>query len=310
MANQDRRHSVEVARRFHAAAAGRDGAEMAGALLHDVGKVEAGLGTFGRVAATIVGPRTDRFRRYHDHEAIGAGLAAAAGADPVTVALIEGRGAGRRRPPRRRTTSDRHTGSRRDHATVVDDRPQQHPQRQPLQMPAMPHWPTSVDRADRGDDDEVAEGGVAEEPVVAGADEHAVVGEGDGGRQQHRGEEPHDRRRSVDHRRVGREQAGDERGEQRQHHGGHDPATRIESTATRRASSAGPRPAATAELLGDERLRRDGQGVEGEGDEQQQAGADLVGGERRRIGAGGDRRGPGEHDEHRADAQQQVLAGR
>ena len=51
-------------------------AEMAGALLHDVGKIEAGLGTFGRVAATVVGPRTRRFRLYHDHEAIGAGLAA------------------------------------------------------------------------------------------------------------------------------------------------------------------------------------------------------------------------------------------
>ena len=67
-------------------------AEIAGALLHDVGKVEAGLGTFGRVAATVVGPRTARFRRYHDHEAIGARLAAAAGSDPVTVALIEGQG--------------------------------------------------------------------------------------------------------------------------------------------------------------------------------------------------------------------------
>ena len=36
--------------------------EMAAALLHDVGKVECGLGTFGRVAATVVGPRTQRFR--------------------------------------------------------------------------------------------------------------------------------------------------------------------------------------------------------------------------------------------------------
>ena len=53
-----------------------DRAEVAGALLHDVGKVEAGLGTFGRVVATVVGPRTERFRTYHDHEAIGARLAA------------------------------------------------------------------------------------------------------------------------------------------------------------------------------------------------------------------------------------------
>ncbi len=44
--------------------------------------------------ATVVGPRTRRFRLYHDHEALGARLAAAAGADVVTVALIEGRGPG------------------------------------------------------------------------------------------------------------------------------------------------------------------------------------------------------------------------
>ena len=44
------------------------------------------------MVATIVGPRTERFSTYHDHEAIGARLAAEAGSDPVTVALIEGRG--------------------------------------------------------------------------------------------------------------------------------------------------------------------------------------------------------------------------
>ena len=81
-----------VARRFLDRRPAADRAEVAGALLHDVGKVEAALGTFGRVAATIVGPRTERFRTYHDHEAIGARLAAAAGSDAVTVALIEGRG--------------------------------------------------------------------------------------------------------------------------------------------------------------------------------------------------------------------------
>ena len=88
----DRRHSIEVAHRFVARrpAATRD--EIAGALLHDAGKIEAGLGTFGRVVATVVGPRTTRFRRYHDHEALGARLAEAAGSDASTVALIEGRG--------------------------------------------------------------------------------------------------------------------------------------------------------------------------------------------------------------------------
>jgi hypothetical protein len=93
MSNPDRRHAVEVARRFAVRRPDATRAEMVGALLHDVGKVESGLGTFARVAATLVGPRTARFRAYHDHEAIGARLAEAAGADPVTVALIEGCGA-------------------------------------------------------------------------------------------------------------------------------------------------------------------------------------------------------------------------
>ncbi|MDP2290371.1 MAG: hypothetical protein Q8M22_04240 [Actinomycetota bacterium] len=89
---QDRRHSLLVARRFVADGPAPERAEVAGALLHDVGKREAGLGTFSRVVATIVGPRTARFRAYHDHEAIGARLAADAGSDPVTVELIRGRG--------------------------------------------------------------------------------------------------------------------------------------------------------------------------------------------------------------------------
>lgn len=65
---------------------------MAGALLHDVGKSASSLGTFGRVVATVVGPRSMRLRRYHDHEAIGAEMAAGAGSDTVTVALIRGTG--------------------------------------------------------------------------------------------------------------------------------------------------------------------------------------------------------------------------
>ena len=56
MPAQDRRHSVEVARRFLHARPEATRAEMAGALLHDVGKIDAGLGTIGRVVATIAGP--------------------------------------------------------------------------------------------------------------------------------------------------------------------------------------------------------------------------------------------------------------
>ena len=92
MNNRDRRHSIAVARRFVAARPGASRAEVAGALLHDVGKIECDLGTFGRVVATLVGPRTERFRIYHDHEAIGARLAADAGSDEATVALVDERG--------------------------------------------------------------------------------------------------------------------------------------------------------------------------------------------------------------------------
>lgn len=92
MGVRDRRHSVGVARRFVADRPTATRAEIAGALLHDVGKIDCHLGTFQRVAATLVGPRGERFRRYHDHERIGAELAAATGSDPITVGLIEGRG--------------------------------------------------------------------------------------------------------------------------------------------------------------------------------------------------------------------------
>ena len=47
MSNQDRRHSATVARRFVAARPEANRAEIAGALLHDVGKIECGLGTWG-----------------------------------------------------------------------------------------------------------------------------------------------------------------------------------------------------------------------------------------------------------------------
>jgi hypothetical protein len=92
MSNQDRRHSAKVARRFVVGRPGATRAEIAGALLHDVGKIECGLGTFGRVAASIVGGRTERFRIYHDHERVGSELAAASGSEPDTVDLIAERG--------------------------------------------------------------------------------------------------------------------------------------------------------------------------------------------------------------------------
>jgi hypothetical protein len=81
-----------VAKRFvqHRPSATRE--EIAGAILHDVGKIECGLGTFGRVVATLVGPRTRSFAAYHDHEAIGAAMAQRVGSAPATVDLIAQRG--------------------------------------------------------------------------------------------------------------------------------------------------------------------------------------------------------------------------
>ena len=92
MAVSDRRHSITVARRFESQGGPWSRDEMAGALLHDVGKLDSGLGTLGRVVATIAGPRTDRFRRYHDHERRGADLLVEAGSSDITVELVLGRG--------------------------------------------------------------------------------------------------------------------------------------------------------------------------------------------------------------------------
>ena len=92
LSNQDRRHSAAVARRFVAVRPDATRAEIAGAILHDVGKIECGLGTFGRVLGTLVGPRTPALRAYHDHEEIGAEMARRAGSESATVELIAQRG--------------------------------------------------------------------------------------------------------------------------------------------------------------------------------------------------------------------------
>ncbi len=92
MSVQDRRHSLLVARRFVALAPGAQRPQVAAALLHDVGKSVSGLGTFARVVATVVGPRTARFRDYHDHERLGAEMLHAVGSAADTVELVQGRG--------------------------------------------------------------------------------------------------------------------------------------------------------------------------------------------------------------------------
>ena len=92
MTVQDRRHSILVARRFVEFCEAPVAQEVAAALLHDVGKVASGLGTFRRVLATVIGPRTTSFREYHDHEQLGAEMLHAAGSSTVTIELVLGRG--------------------------------------------------------------------------------------------------------------------------------------------------------------------------------------------------------------------------
>ena len=86
---QDRRHSVMVGRRFVMYRPTATQSEIAGALLHDVGKSVARLGTLARVFATLVGPRTSRFRQYHDHESIGATMLRSIGSDELTISMVE-----------------------------------------------------------------------------------------------------------------------------------------------------------------------------------------------------------------------------
>ena len=61
MTEADRAHSVRVARRVEASVGDQDGADVAvvAALLHDVGKGEAGLGFYGRIVATLCDPFAD-----------------------------------------------------------------------------------------------------------------------------------------------------------------------------------------------------------------------------------------------------------
>ncbi|MEY2569374.1 MAG: hypothetical protein QOE35_3903 [Actinomycetota bacterium] len=102
MGGADRRHAVGVARRV-SDALGPERAMtpvLAAALLHDVGKTASGLGTYGRVVATVAGGAAGRssaqawserggFTRrvglYLRHPELGADMLVIAGSDPLTV---------------------------------------------------------------------------------------------------------------------------------------------------------------------------------------------------------------------------------
>ena len=126
MSGPDRRHTVGVAHRAASDLGNADGAGVprefiAAALLHDSGKVDAALGTFGRVGATVVAMAAGRVRvaawgdqekgwraragRYVRHDEIGARLLTEAGSDPFTVAW-----AGEHHLPEQRWSVDANLG--------------------------------------------------------------------------------------------------------------------------------------------------------------------------------------------------------
>lgn len=90
MALADRRHSIVVARRFVEFVPSAEDAEIAAALLHDVGKSIAPLGTTERIFATLLGPvvRLRRWDAYHRHEEIGLDLCRRLPSRDRTVALL------------------------------------------------------------------------------------------------------------------------------------------------------------------------------------------------------------------------------
>ena len=66
MSGPDRRHSVVVAWRVERSLGHEaSGPVVAAALLHDVGKTQSGLGTYGRVVADAVGVAVGRDPRDH-----------------------------------------------------------------------------------------------------------------------------------------------------------------------------------------------------------------------------------------------------
>lgn len=102
MSGADRRHAVGVARRVVASLGEHtDDSVIAAALLHDVGKIDSGLGPFRRAGATVIAMLLGhescrqwrsragirgRVGRYLSHDEIGADLLTSAGSDELTVA--------------------------------------------------------------------------------------------------------------------------------------------------------------------------------------------------------------------------------
>ena len=101
MPGADRRHAVGVGRRVVEELGGEGDREVvAAALLHDVGKIASGLGTYGRVIATLsagvagrtmaeawsdAGGFTRRVGLYLRHPELGADMLTLVGSDPLTI---------------------------------------------------------------------------------------------------------------------------------------------------------------------------------------------------------------------------------
>jgi hypothetical protein len=88
----DQAHSIVVWRRYLQLRPSASQSEEAAVLLHDIGKIKSGLGIHARVCATILGPRTKRWRMYSEHEVIGAAMLETLNADPLTVEIVRGEG--------------------------------------------------------------------------------------------------------------------------------------------------------------------------------------------------------------------------
>jgi len=84
--HEDQRHALDVWNRL-----GNDPALIQAALLHDLGKVDSGLGAIGRASATIWSatslPIWGRWLTYVAHGPIGAQILEAHGADDLAVAF-------------------------------------------------------------------------------------------------------------------------------------------------------------------------------------------------------------------------------
>lgn len=86
----DQRHSYDITRRFMVLRPQASRDEIAGGLLHDIGKIEAGLGTVARVFATLLPLPTRRFRAYRHHQERGAQLLKEIGCSDTTISLVAG----------------------------------------------------------------------------------------------------------------------------------------------------------------------------------------------------------------------------